>query len=68
MNDTKGVRIGLSRGDNYIKDIVADGERAEWVIAPRGGIRKTTLNFVEKFFQLLVQNIVLPMKVENQYT
>uniref|UniRef100_M1DAT4 Integrase core domain containing protein n=1 Tax=Solanum tuberosum TaxID=4113 RepID=M1DAT4_SOLTU len=33
--------------------IAADGERAEWVAAPRLGIRKATLHFVAKFFWLL---------------
>ncbi|KAG5630291.1 hypothetical protein H5410_002008 [Solanum commersonii] len=37
--------------------IAADGERAEWVVAPRLGIRKATLNFVAKFFWLLVREM-----------
>ncbi|KAG5579551.1 hypothetical protein H5410_050178 [Solanum commersonii] len=48
--------------------IVADGERVEWVAAPRLGIRKATLNFVAKFFWLLVRNRVSPTKVDNQIT
>ncbi|KAG5576770.1 hypothetical protein H5410_056904 [Solanum commersonii] len=40
--------------------IAADGERAEWVAAPRLGIRKATLTFVVKFFWLLVSNRVSP--------
>ncbi|KAG5591713.1 hypothetical protein H5410_042227 [Solanum commersonii] len=43
--------------------IVADGEHAEWVAAPRLGIRKATLNFVAKFFWLLVRNRVSPTKL-----
>uniref|UniRef100_M1DII0 Integrase core domain containing protein n=1 Tax=Solanum tuberosum TaxID=4113 RepID=M1DII0_SOLTU len=50
------------------KYIVADGERAEWVAAPRLGIRKATLNFVAKFFWLLVRNRVSPTKADNQLT
>ncbi|KAG5632584.1 hypothetical protein H5410_004301 [Solanum commersonii] len=48
--------------------IIVDGERAEWVIAPRLGIRKVTLNFVAKFFWLLVRNRVSPTKADNQVT
>uniref|UniRef100_M1E140 Integrase core domain containing protein n=1 Tax=Solanum tuberosum TaxID=4113 RepID=M1E140_SOLTU len=48
--------------------IAADGERAEWVAAPRLGIRKATLNFVAKFFWLLVCNRVSPTKTDNQVT
>uniref|UniRef100_M1DHI9 Integrase core domain containing protein n=1 Tax=Solanum tuberosum TaxID=4113 RepID=M1DHI9_SOLTU len=48
--------------------IVADGERAEWVAALRLGIRKATLNFVAKFFWLLVRNRVSPTKADNQVT
>uniref|UniRef100_M1DVR0 Putative plant transposon protein domain-containing protein n=1 Tax=Solanum tuberosum TaxID=4113 RepID=M1DVR0_SOLTU len=47
------------------KYIAADGERAEWVTAPQLGIRKATLNFVAKFFLLLVRNRVLPTKADN---
>uniref|UniRef100_M1DVW3 Integrase core domain containing protein n=1 Tax=Solanum tuberosum TaxID=4113 RepID=M1DVW3_SOLTU len=47
------------------KYIAADGERAEWVAAPRLGIRKATLNFVAKFFWLLVRNRVSPTKADN---
>ncbi|KAG5579575.1 hypothetical protein H5410_050202 [Solanum commersonii] len=50
------------------KYIAADGERAEWVAAPRLGIRKATLTFVAKFFWLLVRNRVSPTKVDNQVT
>ncbi|KAG5594814.1 hypothetical protein H5410_036046 [Solanum commersonii] len=46
----------------------ADGERAEWVAAPRLGIRKATLTFVAKFFWLLVRNRVSPTKADNQVT
>uniref|UniRef100_M1DUE6 Integrase core domain containing protein n=1 Tax=Solanum tuberosum TaxID=4113 RepID=M1DUE6_SOLTU len=50
-------------------DIVrGDGERAEWVTAPQLGIRKATLNFVVKFFWLLVRNTVSPTKADNQLT
>ncbi|KAG5632509.1 hypothetical protein H5410_004226 [Solanum commersonii] len=48
--------------------IAADGERAEWVAAPRLGIRKATLTFVAKFFWLLVRNRVSPTKADNQVT
>uniref|UniRef100_M1DG60 Integrase core domain containing protein n=1 Tax=Solanum tuberosum TaxID=4113 RepID=M1DG60_SOLTU len=48
--------------------ITADGERAEWVATPRLGIRKATLNFVAKFFWLLVRNRVSPTKADNQLT
>ncbi|KAG5610301.1 hypothetical protein H5410_021582, partial [Solanum commersonii] len=48
--------------------IAVDGERAEWVTALRLGIRKATLNFVAKFFWLLVRNRVSPTKVDNQVT
>ncbi|KAG5594966.1 hypothetical protein H5410_036198 [Solanum commersonii] len=48
------------------KYIAADGERAEWVATPRLGILKATLNFVAKFFCLLVRNIVSPTKADNQ--
>ncbi|KAH0761420.1 hypothetical protein KY290_017493 [Solanum tuberosum] len=50
------------------KHIAADGERAEWVTAPQLGIRKATLNFVVKFFWLLVRNTVSPTKADNQLT
>uniref|UniRef100_M1DCU9 Integrase core domain containing protein n=1 Tax=Solanum tuberosum TaxID=4113 RepID=M1DCU9_SOLTU len=50
------------------KYIVADGEHAKWVAAPRLGIRKATLNFVAKFFLLLVRNRVSPTKSDNQLT
>ncbi|KAG5572101.1 hypothetical protein H5410_061867 [Solanum commersonii] len=46
--------------------IAADGERAEWVVAPRLGIRKATLTFVAKFFWLLVRNRVSPTIADNQ--
>ncbi|KAG5585149.1 hypothetical protein H5410_045583 [Solanum commersonii] len=45
--------------------IAADGERVEWVAATRLGIRKATLNFVAKFFWLLVRNRVSPTKSDN---
>uniref|UniRef100_M1DYJ7 Integrase core domain containing protein n=1 Tax=Solanum tuberosum TaxID=4113 RepID=M1DYJ7_SOLTU len=48
--------------------IAADGERLEWVAAPRLGIQKATLNFVAKFFWLLVRNRVSPTKADNQVT
>ncbi|KAG5609557.1 hypothetical protein H5410_020838 [Solanum commersonii] len=48
--------------------IAADGEHAEWVAAPRLGIRKATLNFVVKFFWLLVHNRVSPTKANKQVT
>ncbi|KAG5621180.1 hypothetical protein H5410_006398 [Solanum commersonii] len=44
----------------------ADGEHAEWVAAPRLGIQKATLNFVAKFFWLLVRNRVSSTKADNQ--
>uniref|UniRef100_M1DLY7 Integrase core domain containing protein n=1 Tax=Solanum tuberosum TaxID=4113 RepID=M1DLY7_SOLTU len=50
------------------KYIVADGKRAEWVTPPQLGIRKATLNFVAKFFWLLVRNRVSPTKADNQLT
>ena len=50
------------------KYIAADGERAEWVAALWLGIRKATLNFVAKFFWLLVRNRVSPTKADNQLT
>ncbi|KAG5612394.1 hypothetical protein H5410_023675 [Solanum commersonii] len=50
------------------KHIVADSNRAEWVTAPQLGIQKATLNFVAKFFCLLVRNRVSPTKVDNQLT
>uniref|UniRef100_M1DMM8 Integrase core domain containing protein n=1 Tax=Solanum tuberosum TaxID=4113 RepID=M1DMM8_SOLTU len=50
------------------KYIAADGEHAEWVAASRLGIRKATLNFVAKFFWLLVRNRVSPTKADNQLT
>ncbi|KAG5615083.1 hypothetical protein H5410_014907 [Solanum commersonii] len=46
--------------------IAADGERAEWVAAPWLGIWKATLNFVAKFFWLLMRNRVSPTKDDNQ--
>uniref|UniRef100_M1DNE5 Integrase core domain containing protein n=1 Tax=Solanum tuberosum TaxID=4113 RepID=M1DNE5_SOLTU len=46
--------------------IAADGERTEWVVAPRLGIRKATFNFVAKFIWLLVRNRVSPTKADNQ--
>ncbi|KAG5594863.1 hypothetical protein H5410_036095 [Solanum commersonii] len=46
--------------------IAGDGEHAEWVTAPRLGIRNATLNFVAKFFWLLVRNRVSPTKADNQ--
>uniref|UniRef100_M1DWY2 Integrase core domain containing protein n=1 Tax=Solanum tuberosum TaxID=4113 RepID=M1DWY2_SOLTU len=48
--------------------ISADDERAEWVATPQLGIRKATLNFVAKFFWLLVRNRVSPTKADNQLT
>ncbi|KAG5625171.1 hypothetical protein H5410_010389, partial [Solanum commersonii] len=50
------------------KYIAADGERAEWVVAPCLGIRKATLTFVAKFFWLLVHNRVSPTEADNQVT
>uniref|UniRef100_M1DNH1 Integrase core domain containing protein n=1 Tax=Solanum tuberosum TaxID=4113 RepID=M1DNH1_SOLTU len=50
------------------KYIAADGEREEWVATPWLGIRKATLNFVAKFFWLLVRNRVSPTKADNQLT
>uniref|UniRef100_M1DTP8 Integrase core domain containing protein n=1 Tax=Solanum tuberosum TaxID=4113 RepID=M1DTP8_SOLTU len=50
------------------KYIAADGEHAEWVTASRLGIRKATLNFMAKFFWLLVRNRVSPTKVDNELT
>ncbi|KAG5611136.1 hypothetical protein H5410_022417 [Solanum commersonii] len=50
------------------KFIAADGEHAEWVAAPRLGIRKATLTFMAKFFWLLVRNRVSPTKADNQVT
>uniref|UniRef100_M1DPJ8 Integrase core domain containing protein n=1 Tax=Solanum tuberosum TaxID=4113 RepID=M1DPJ8_SOLTU len=50
------------------KYIAADGEHAEWVATPRLGIQKATLNFVAKFFWLLVRNRVSPTKADNQLT
>ena len=40
----------------FAQYIIVDRERQEWVRASRWGIRKPTLNFVEKLFLLLVQN------------
>ncbi|KAG5580148.1 hypothetical protein H5410_050775, partial [Solanum commersonii] len=48
--------------------IATDGEHAEWVAAPRLGIRKATLNFMAKLFWLLVHNRVSPTKADNQVT
>ncbi|KAG5579908.1 hypothetical protein H5410_050535 [Solanum commersonii] len=48
--------------------LLRDGESVEWVATPRLGIRKATLNFVAKFFWLLVRNRVLPIKADNQVT
>ncbi|KAG5611704.1 hypothetical protein H5410_022985 [Solanum commersonii] len=48
------------------KYIAADGEHAEWIAVPRLGILKATLNFVAKFFWLLVRNRVSPTKADNQ--
>uniref|UniRef100_M1DUV3 Integrase core domain containing protein n=1 Tax=Solanum tuberosum TaxID=4113 RepID=M1DUV3_SOLTU len=45
-----------------------DGECVEWVVAPRLGIRKATLNFVANFFWFLVRNRVSPTKANNQFT
>ncbi|KAG5604757.1 hypothetical protein H5410_026249, partial [Solanum commersonii] len=39
--------------------IAANGERAEWVAAPRLGIQKATLNFVTKFFWLLDRAVMV---------
>uniref|UniRef100_M1DTH6 Integrase core domain containing protein n=1 Tax=Solanum tuberosum TaxID=4113 RepID=M1DTH6_SOLTU len=50
------------------KYIVADGECAEWVATPQLGIRKATLNFVAKFFWLLVRNRMSPTQADNQLT
>uniref|UniRef100_M1APM8 Integrase core domain containing protein n=1 Tax=Solanum tuberosum TaxID=4113 RepID=M1APM8_SOLTU len=50
------------------KYIVADGERAECVATPWLGIRKATINFMAKFFSLLVRNRVSPTKTDNQLT
>uniref|UniRef100_M1DJI3 Integrase core domain containing protein n=1 Tax=Solanum tuberosum TaxID=4113 RepID=M1DJI3_SOLTU len=61
-NQREAVLLWLAR---YI---VVDGERAEWVAARRLGIRKATLNFVAKFFWLLVRNRVSPTKADNQVT
>uniref|UniRef100_M1DI55 Integrase core domain containing protein n=1 Tax=Solanum tuberosum TaxID=4113 RepID=M1DI55_SOLTU len=48
--------------------IAADGEHADLVAASRLGIWKATLNFVAKFFWLLVRNRVSPTKADNQVT
>ncbi|KAG5615758.1 hypothetical protein H5410_015582 [Solanum commersonii] len=52
----------------FIYGPTADGELAEWVAAPRLGIRKATLSFMAKFFWLLVRNRVSPTKADNQVT
>ncbi|KAG5615197.1 hypothetical protein H5410_015021, partial [Solanum commersonii] len=44
------------------------GLTTEWISTPRLGIRKATLNFVAKFFWLLVCNRVSPTKADNQLT
>ncbi|KAG5572275.1 hypothetical protein H5410_062041 [Solanum commersonii] len=49
------------------KYIALDREHAEWVATPRLGIRKATLNFVAKFFWLLVCNRVSPTKADNSH-
>ncbi|KAG5599363.1 hypothetical protein H5410_030733, partial [Solanum commersonii] len=54
--------------DPLTSTMVRDGESAEWVATPRLGIRKATLNFVAKFFWLLVHNRVSPTKANNQLT
>ncbi|KAG5615085.1 hypothetical protein H5410_014909 [Solanum commersonii] len=50
------------------KYIATDGERTEWIAAPQLGIQKATLNFVAKFFWVLVRNRVSPTKADNQLT
>uniref|UniRef100_M1DM46 Integrase core domain containing protein n=1 Tax=Solanum tuberosum TaxID=4113 RepID=M1DM46_SOLTU len=54
--------------DSLTSTMVRGGERVEWVATPRLGIRKATLNFVAKFFWLLMRNRVSPTKADNQLT
>ncbi|KAG5616131.1 hypothetical protein H5410_015955 [Solanum commersonii] len=63
-----GPTMGHSWALNTSEYIAADGERAKWVAASRLGIRKATLNFVAKFFWMLVRNRVSPTKADNQVT
>uniref|UniRef100_M1E0W8 Integrase core domain containing protein n=1 Tax=Solanum tuberosum TaxID=4113 RepID=M1E0W8_SOLTU len=54
--------------DPLMSTMVRDGEHVEWVATPQLGIKKATLNFVAKFFWLLVRNRVSPTKANNQLT
>uniref|UniRef100_M1DSJ2 Putative plant transposon protein domain-containing protein n=1 Tax=Solanum tuberosum TaxID=4113 RepID=M1DSJ2_SOLTU len=50
------------------RHLALDAERAEWVAAPRLGIRKATLTLAAKFFWLLVRNKLSPTMADNIVT
>ncbi|KAG5576597.1 hypothetical protein H5410_056731 [Solanum commersonii] len=52
----------------FLYVLTIDGKGAELVATPRLGIQNATLNFVAKFFWLLVRNKVSPTKADNQLT
>uniref|UniRef100_M1DKZ6 Integrase core domain containing protein n=1 Tax=Solanum tuberosum TaxID=4113 RepID=M1DKZ6_SOLTU len=63
------LRGSISKRSKPIaQDPLTSTMHAEWVAAPSLGIRKATLNFVAKFFWLLVRNRVSPTKADNQLT
>uniref|UniRef100_M1DY73 Integrase core domain containing protein n=1 Tax=Solanum tuberosum TaxID=4113 RepID=M1DY73_SOLTU len=66
----RGCPVDISHAtiSRFLYGPTTDGERAEWVAVPRLSIRKATLNFVSKFFWLLVYNRVSPTKADNQLT
>ena len=47
---------------------MTDGERADWVIDPRGLIKKATLTFAAKFFWLLARHMLSPTQEDNVVT
>lgn len=48
--------------------IAAYGETVDWVIEPRGLIKKAMLTFVAKFSWMLVPHRVSPTKADNVIT
>ena len=45
-----------------------DGEGADWVIVPKGAIKKANLAFIEKFLWLLVRHCLSPTAGDNIVT
>ena len=42
-----------------------DGEAADWVLEPKGSIKKANLTFTTKFLWLVVQHFLSPFAADN---